>query len=400
MDPQIRPFPWHALIRIKRRDLSAIQAIRHLFVGNWTYALGQLEASFQPMTLSREHPPILRQESSISWGSIQRVQLAELGWLEALQTQRFNLHGGANSRGFLFVDLRLVGALLGGMLHSDPIPLLNTPSAAEKGLISYVAAKFLYDLCPSANWILDINDERPLQLMCEPEQRDFVLVEIAITLNTVHTLAYLLISETMLLRSPRQPAPFHRSTSDDPIAPNATMDGTPPQRHLARRGRLNGVRCYLAIELTRFSIPAIELEQLSIGDTILSPHCPRHDPAQSCALRVGEGAFDGRATFSAASNAWSVCIQNAFEIKGMRMTETATDKTRLAESLPAELVIELGRLQMTGKHILEFEPGDVLTLNRPTSSWVDIRVGDKLIARGELVDVEGEAGVRILDLYD
>ena len=73
--------------------------------------------------------------------------------------------------------------------------------------------------------------------------------------------------------------------------------------------------------------------------------------------------------------------------------------SRLADDLPVEVVVEVGRLQVTGAQVLELGVGDVLTLDRPLGP-VELRVGDRLIARGELVDVEGEAGVRLSEVFD
>ena len=49
---------------------------------------------------------------------------------------------------------------------------------------------------------------------------------------------------------------------------------------------------------------------------------------------------------------------------------------------------------------MELGVGDVVTLRRGLTSPLDLRVGAKLIGRGELVDVEGEVGVRLLEVYD
>ena len=62
-------------------------------------------------------------------------------------------------------------------------------------------------------------------------------------------------------------------------------------------------------------------------------------------------------------------------------------RSRLADDLPVEVVVEVGRLRLTGAQVLELGP-------------VELRVGDRLIARGELVDVEGEAGVRLSEVFD
>lgn len=78
--------------------------------------------------------------------------------------------------------------------------------------------------------------------------------------------------------------------------------------------------------------------------------------------------------------------------------EAETDT--LVEELPVELVVELGRVELTGAQVLELDLGDVLALERPLAGRVDLRVSGRLIARGELVNIDGEAGVRLVEVFD
>ena len=83
------------------------------------------------------------------------------------------------------------------------------------------------------------------------------------------------------------------------------------------------------------------------------------------------------------------------------MTDSDADVTStVVEHLPIEVSVELGRLQLTGAQVMDLELGDVLTLDRPVAGAVDLRVGGKLMARGELVDVDGEAGIRLLEVFE
>lgn len=75
-----------------------------------------------------------------------------------------------------------------------------------------------------------------------------------------------------------------------------------------------------------------------------------------------------------------------------------TTKADLVQSIPVELVAEVGRLRLSGKELLELEPGAVLPLGRPTGATVDLTCAGRSVARGELVDVEGEIGVRLTEI--
>jgi len=67
-------------------------------------------------------------------------------------------------------------------------------------------------------------------------------------------------------------------------------------------------------------------------------------------------------------------------------------------SLPVELVVEAGRLELQVQELTRLQAGDVVTLAGPVLGLVDLRTRDRLVARGELVDVEGRRGVRVLEV--
>ena len=67
--------------------------------------------------------------------------------------------------------------------------------------------------------------------------------------------------------------------------------------------------------------------------------------------------------------------------------------------VPIELVVEFARLNLPLGKIVALGEGDVVTLDRPLAEPVTLRANGKLIAKGELVDVEGEAGVRLVEVY-
>lgn len=65
-------------------------------------------------------------------------------------------------------------------------------------------------------------------------------------------------------------------------------------------------------------------------------------------------------------------------------------------SLP--IVIELGRAEMLMGDILEIGPGSVIELDKTSGDYVDVYVNDKKFAKGEVVVVDENFGVRIMEL--
>ncbi len=68
-----------------------------------------------------------------------------------------------------------------------------------------------------------------------------------------------------------------------------------------------------------------------------------------------------------------------------------------AGDVPVVVRIEIGATEMRARDWANVRPGDIITLGRPVGSSVLLRVGGQEVARGELVDIEGELGVRILE---
>ena len=65
--------------------------------------------------------------------------------------------------------------------------------------------------------------------------------------------------------------------------------------------------------------------------------------------------------------------------------------------LPLEVRVDLGAVSMTARAWGSFATGDGLVLDERIGEPVSLRVGGRLIGRGELVEVDGSVGVRITE---
>lgn len=70
----------------------------------------------------------------------------------------------------------------------------------------------------------------------------------------------------------------------------------------------------------------------------------------------------------------------------------------LLHDVEMDVTAELGRTRMLVRDILELVPGSVIELDRAAGSPVDVLVNGTLIARGEVVVVDEEFGVRITEV--
>lgn len=70
-----------------------------------------------------------------------------------------------------------------------------------------------------------------------------------------------------------------------------------------------------------------------------------------------------------------------------------------ASEVPATLVVELGRATVSLARLASLRPGDVLELTRDPSEPVELTSGGRLVARGELVQIDDSLGVRVLRVF-
>lgn len=90
--------------------------------------------------------------------------------------------------------------------------------------------------------------------------------------------------------------------------------------------------------------------------------------------------------------------QGAPITKGRRMEQE--DGVAIAGDAPIELNLEIARFTMPLEELAALRVGEVVLAGRSIGERVSLRAGDRTIATGELVDVDGEVGIRLLALGD
>lgn len=86
---------------------------------------------------------------------------------------------------------------------------------------------------------------------------------------------------------------------------------------------------------------------------------------------------------------------------GSREAPTLADpaSSDLNTDVPVTLTVELGRLSLTLSRLADLKPGDVVELNRHSREPVELTSGGRLVARGELVQIDTELGVRVTHVF-
>ena len=70
----------------------------------------------------------------------------------------------------------------------------------------------------------------------------------------------------------------------------------------------------------------------------------------------------------------------------------------LLHGVDMEVTVEIGRARMTVRELLDLSPGAVLELDRAAGSPADLLVNGRLIARGEVVVLDEDFGLRITEI--
>jgi type III secretion system YscQ/HrcQ family protein len=78
--------------------------------------------------------------------------------------------------------------------------------------------------------------------------------------------------------------------------------------------------------------------------------------------------------------------------------EPLPESAGLLDDVSVPMVVELGRVEVSAADIVGLRPGQVIELSRAPGDAVDLVVDNRRIGKGELVEIEGELGVRILSL--
>lgn len=86
----------------------------------------------------------------------------------------------------------------------------------------------------------------------------------------------------------------------------------------------------------------------------------------------------------------------------MQETETknssADSKLDLLYDIDLDATIRFGTREMALNEVLELGPGTVLELDRHVNEPVDLVVGDRIVARGEVVVVSGNFALRVTEV--
>lgn len=166
----------------------------------------------------------------------------------------------------------------------------------------------------------------------------------------------------------------------------------------------------LVVEAGSAALPPSELRSLRPSDVVVLDEASVQRTAQGWTGRARAHVAGARRT-----SWWCVIEDEGLRLQsvdeaaespaaeGRRMAEQdgLEDTSRMLEQVgdaPVEISVELARFTLPLEELGALRPGEVVATGRAVGERVTLRAGERAVAWGELVDVDGEVGVRVLRL--
>ena len=162
------------------------------------------------------------------------------------------------------------------------------------------------------------------------------------------------------------------------------------------------LRIPVSIELARTTIAAAAWSYAQPGDALVfeeRPWAPSSDAHLPVEVVVGKHVAP-----ATCSTGGRLRLERPFAAKGplarSTMSQDTTQKINndVLASAPIEIVAELGRVSLRADEVVALDAGSILTFGAISPARIELRVGDQPWATGELVNVEGRLGVRLLSV--
>ena len=344
----------------------------------------------------------------------------------------FLVPGPHRGRAVLEIELPLahaaVDTLLGGASEAVGVrPLTDI----EEGVASFVILEALKALVPGMEGLPKLRLEGVARGLDEAitrlsEEGPVLVVQLRARLGTQEGMVRLFVPSGVLdVMEPAQVAEQRRAALHADI-----------QVHL---GRLSSVRTWLRAEIAQAEISSGDLASLRVKDVVLvDAFSARPDRGEEGTARLlvglarkgclaadvflengqyraritglvaGDQSFPRRVPSEADESAEESLRESGdeeFTNPEMRnpMSESGAlddrmDSGDLLGDIPLQISVELARVPVTAEQVVALRVGQVVELRRAPGEPVDLSVNGKVIARGELVEVEGQLGVRVLSL--
>jgi flagellar motor switch protein FliN/FliY len=160
------------------------------------------------------------------------------------------------------------------------------------------------------------------------------------------------------------------------------------------------------LDLTAAIRPALEAAARAFGPVVLDPgQLMESGVALSAIAAKGQAVavplLDGgeiRAVIALALTPWPADAASGVARRGEGAAAPLRGGLDMLHDVEMEVSAELGRTRMSVRELLSLNPGAIVELDRAAGSPADLLVNGRLIARGEVVVIDENFGIRITEI--
>ena len=161
--------------------------------------------------------------------------------------------------------------------------------------------------------------------------------------------------------------------------------------------------------IARTTLPLGALRALAHGDVLVPERCAwRYDPRQGwsgpveidahgAATRLHASAHDRQLVIERHESRQEPEMTEAKRIKTVALSATG-DTSPLGDDTPIELCLTLASFTLPLGELAALQPGDVIDTGRAVGAHVTLTASGRAVAIGELVELNGDVGLRVLEL--
>lgn len=280
---------------------------------------------------------------------------------------------GGESLALLELDALGVGALIATITGVNELVSLPTRlSNIEEAALAWVVLATLAELRKEPSFssfsprLISMTLDRSEALAVLDARRRHLGVQLALTIGQTQSLLRVLV-----------PANWAQARLD------ALATESAPEMNDALGAATLGATCLIGTAV----LPRADLHTLAAGDVILFSGVDRKTEGLTGTGRLVTDTFELHGTFTTDG----FTLTRAFERSLQEHTMSNVDP-----SLPVEVEIELTRVRVPLHQLGAIRPGGLIPLHINATPHVVVRIGDKSVARAELVEIEGEIGARIV----
>jgi len=338
------------------------------------------------------------------------------------------------TRGFLEIELGLAHAAIDKLLGGAGDAIGHRPlTDIEEGVMSYIILEALKTLAPNLEQGLPrlrlegtVRSVDDAMVMLGDETQVLVTQFKGTLGGQAGFLRLFLPASIVGLTNPPQGGPERRARRAAEVAEHG--------------GRLSSVRTWLRAEIGRAELTPRDLAGLRTGDVVLVDEVtarPDRGGGGVARLRVGRGlsgwieselqleadrfrarldrfvlapapremqdaaGAEARSQAPEADPEMDPVTNPSMHLPGEGESEHVSENGEgvdLLNDIPLQVAVELGRVPVSAEEVIGLKVGQVIDLNRVPGEPVEMSVNGKVVARGELVEIEGHLGVRILSL--